>query len=154
MITTHTLVTSKLDFGNAALCGINGSLMHRLEMVQPAAARVVLGLRLRDQHSMTAARQRLHWLPIAFRIYTIICLKCVGVSRLQVAILARSPRAMYLTDRILPRYILPRVRVSGRPIIFFIREKTPNQTRPHVLSALRPDKQLHWKLRNRPSWVA
>ena len=30
----------------------------------------------------------------------------VGVHKLQVAILARSPREMSLTDRILPRYIL------------------------------------------------
>ena len=51
----HALVTSKLDFGNAALYGINGSLLHRLEIFQRAAARVVLGLRQRDQHSMTAA---------------------------------------------------------------------------------------------------
>ena len=37
-----TLVTSTLDFGNAALFGITGTLLHRLEMVQRAAARVVL----------------------------------------------------------------------------------------------------------------
>ena len=44
----HALVTSKLDFGNAALYGITGTLLHRLQMVQRAAARVVLGLRRRD----------------------------------------------------------------------------------------------------------
>ena len=36
-------------------------------------------------------------------IYTIICLKSVDVRKLQVAILARSPREMSETDRILPR---------------------------------------------------
>ena len=51
-------------------------------------------------------------------IYTIICLKSVRVRKLQVAILARSPREMSLTDRILPRYILSRVLVSVRPRIF------------------------------------
>ena len=56
----HALVTSKLDFGNGALCGITGTLLHILEMVQRAAARVVLGLRRRDHHSMTTALQRLH----------------------------------------------------------------------------------------------
>ena len=65
-------------------------------------------------------------------IYTIICLKSVGVRKLQVAILARSPREMFLTDRILPRYILSRVRVSVRPIIFFMR-KNPNQSRTRML---------------------
>ena len=34
------------------------------------------------------------------RIYTIICLKYVAVLKLQVAILARSLRDMYQTDRI------------------------------------------------------
>ena len=64
----HALLTSKLDFGNAALCGITGVLLHRLEMVQRAAERVYLGLRRRDQHSMTAALQQLHWFPVAYRI--------------------------------------------------------------------------------------
>ena len=87
----HALVTSKLDFGNAALCGINGSLLHRLEMVQRAAARVVLGLRRRDQHSMTDALKRLHWLPIAFRIQFKLLTLMHG------AIHANTPR--YLADR-------------------------------------------------------
>ena len=39
-------------------------------------------------------------------IYPIICLKYVDVRRLQVVILALSPREMSQTDRILPRYIL------------------------------------------------
>ena len=50
-------------------------------------------------------------------IYTIIRHKSVDVRKRQVAILARSPREMSETDRILPRYILSRVRVSVRPRI-------------------------------------
>ena len=65
-------------------------------------------------------------------IYPIICLKSVEVRRLQVVILALSPREMFQTDRILPRYILSRVCVSVRPRIFFIREKTANHSRPHT----------------------
>ena len=49
----------------------------------------------------------------------------VDVRRLQVAILARSPREMSQTDRIVWQYILSRVRISVRPSIFFIREKHP-----------------------------
>ena len=41
-------------------------MLHRLEMVKRAAARVVFGLRRRDHHIMTAAVQRLHWLQIAY----------------------------------------------------------------------------------------
>ena len=58
------------------------------------------------------------------QIYTIILHKSVDVRKLQVAILARSSREMSLTDRILPRYFLSRVRVSVRPRIFYTRKKT------------------------------
>ena len=55
-------------------------------------------------------------------IYTIICRLSVSLSgdvrRLQVAILARSPREMSQTDRIVWQYILSRVRISVRPSIF------------------------------------
>ena len=64
----QALVTSTLDFGNAALFGITATLLHRLEMVQRAAARVVLCIDRRDHRSMTAALRELHWLPIAQRI--------------------------------------------------------------------------------------
>ena len=50
---------------------------------------------------------------------------------MQFAILAQSPREMYQTDRIHPRYFLSRVRVSIRPRTFFIRQKTPNQSPAH-----------------------
>ena len=88
----HALVTSKLDFGNAALYGITGTLLHIFEMVQRAAARVVLGLRRRDQHSMTAALQQLHWVPVAYRIQFKLLTLVHG------AIHANTPR--YLADRV------------------------------------------------------
>ena len=56
--------------------------------------------------------------------------KSVDVRRLQVAILARSPREMSQTDRILTRYFLSRVRVSVRPRIFLYAKKLPNHSRP------------------------
>ena len=51
--------------------------------------------------------------------------KSVGVSKLQVAILARSSREMSQTVRIDLKHILPRVRVSVRPSNFCIRKKHP-----------------------------
>ena len=57
-------------------------------------------------------------------IYTIICLLSIGVRKRQVAILARSPREMSLTDRFLPRNILSRVRASVRPRIFLYAKNT------------------------------
>ena len=90
-------------------------------------------------------------------IYTIICLKSVGVRKLQVAIPARSPREMSLTDCILPRYILSRVRVSVRPRTFYTRKKPKPESPASCLFQLirsAADKLLNWKLQNRPSWVA
>ena len=44
----HSLVTSRLDYGNAVLYGTSDRLLHRLEMVQRSAARVVLRIRRGD----------------------------------------------------------------------------------------------------------
>ena len=90
----HALVTSTLDFGNAALFGITGTLLHRLEMVQRAAARVVLCIDRRDHRSMTLALRQLHWLPIRQRIQFKVLTLMHG------AVHNRTPR--YLSDRIVP----------------------------------------------------
>ena len=58
----HALVTSRLDYGNAVLYGITDRLLHRLEMVQRSAARVVLRLRRGDRRSPTRADAGVHCL--------------------------------------------------------------------------------------------
>ena len=71
----HGLVTSRLDYGNAMLFGIADRLLHRLEMVQRSAARIVMQIRRGDRQSMTTILQRLHWLPVKKRIeYKILIL--------------------------------------------------------------------------------
>ena len=52
---------------------------------------------------------------------------------MQFAFLAQSPREMALTDRILPRYFLSRVRVSIRPRFFVYANK--KHTRPNQPAA-------------------
>ena len=49
----HGLVTSRLDYGNAMLFLITDHLLHRLEMVQRSAARIVMQIRRGDRQSMT-----------------------------------------------------------------------------------------------------
>ena len=90
----HALVTSRLDFGNAALYGITGTLLYRLEMVQRSAARAILRLHRRDQHSMTEALRELHWLPVTQRIDFKL------LTFMHSAVHANIPR--YLADRITP----------------------------------------------------
>ncbi|KAK2190128.1 hypothetical protein NP493_86g02031 [Ridgeia piscesae] len=48
----HGLVTSRLDYGNAILYGLSDRHMHRLEMVQRSAARIVRQIRRGDRQSM------------------------------------------------------------------------------------------------------
>ena len=64
----HRLVTSRLDYGNAILDGISDRHMHRLEMVQRSAARIVRQIRRGDRQSMTTILRQLHWLPVRKRI--------------------------------------------------------------------------------------
>ena len=64
----HSLVTSRIDYGNAVLYGISDRLLHRLEMVQRSAAKVVRRVRRGDRQSMTAALKLLHWLPVKWRV--------------------------------------------------------------------------------------
>ena len=66
------LVTSELDYANCLLYGVNKIFLHRLQIVQNSAARVILKMRKYDH--IGTARQELHWLPIqqriAFSIFT------------------------------------------------------------------------------------
>ena len=69
----------------------------------------------------------------AIVIYSIICLKSVDVRRMQFAIIAQSPREMALTDSILPRYFLSRVRVSIRPrFVYTPKKKKQPAARSHA----------------------
>ncbi|KAK2183673.1 hypothetical protein NP493_300g00032 [Ridgeia piscesae] len=77
----HGLVTSRLDYGNAILYGISDRHMHRLEMVQRSAARIVRQIRRGDRQSMTKILRQLHWLPVRKRIdFKLIVLVHAGVS--------------------------------------------------------------------------
>uniref|UniRef100_A0A4W3HXS5 Uncharacterized protein n=1 Tax=Callorhinchus milii TaxID=7868 RepID=A0A4W3HXS5_CALMI len=63
---TLTFVTSRLDYGNSLLIGLPNSSLHKLQIIQNSAARVLSLTRLRDPITPTLAR--LHWLPIPQRI--------------------------------------------------------------------------------------
>ena len=69
----HALVTSRLDYCNSLLYGINRRLEKRLQRVQDAAARLLTQMKKCD--SMKPVRKELHWLPVAQRIeYKILLL--------------------------------------------------------------------------------
>ncbi len=62
----QALVISRLDYANSLLYGISKSLIHRLQVIQNTAARIITRCP-RRQH-MTPVLRDLHWLPIEHRI--------------------------------------------------------------------------------------
>ena len=63
----HALITSRLDNGNALLYGITESQLKKLQQAQNAAARMLTRTRKFDH--ISPVLQRLHWLPIRYRVH-------------------------------------------------------------------------------------
>uniref|UniRef100_A0A3B3BYA6 Reverse transcriptase domain-containing protein n=1 Tax=Oryzias melastigma TaxID=30732 RepID=A0A3B3BYA6_ORYME len=63
----HAFITSRLDYCNSLYFGVSQSSLSRLQLVQNAAARVLVGARKRDH--ITPILATLHWLPVNFRIH-------------------------------------------------------------------------------------
>ncbi|XP_033747064.1 uncharacterized protein LOC117332287 [Pecten maximus] len=61
----HSLVTSRLDYGNALLYGVPANVSGRLQKLQNTAARLVTRTRKRDH--ITHVLMSLHWLPVEYR---------------------------------------------------------------------------------------
>ena len=59
----------------ATIYGITDRLLHRLEMIEHSAARIIMFIKRHDRQSITAVLRRLHWLPVKWRInYKIVVL--------------------------------------------------------------------------------
>ena len=62
----QSLVTSRLDFGNALLIGLSQKVLRKLQSVQNTAARIIQYVP--KSHSITPVLKDLHWLKVEFRI--------------------------------------------------------------------------------------
>ncbi len=77
----HAFMTSRLDYCNALLGGCPASSINKLQIVQNAAAGVLI--RSRKYDHITPILQSLHWLPIKFHIsYKILLLAYKALNNL------------------------------------------------------------------------
>ena len=65
-ILINSVVTSKMDYCNSLLYGINNSLINQIQRCQNNAARVMSLTRKYDH--VTSVLHSLHWLPVNYRI--------------------------------------------------------------------------------------
>ena len=70
----HAFVTTKLDLDNLLLAGLPGCIIHRLQLVQNAAAKTVADLKKFDH--VTHVLQNLNWLPVEKQIMIKLLLLC------------------------------------------------------------------------------
>lgn len=62
----HAIVSSRLDYCNILLYGVNKCILNKYQMVQNAAARVIA--KLKKHQSVRETLKKLHWLPVEQRI--------------------------------------------------------------------------------------
>ena len=122
-IIVHSLVISRLDFGNATLYGISDALLYRLQVLQNSAARLITGTRRREHISPVLFA--LHWLPIRqrikFKLLVLVyrCLHQLAPAYLSAQILSYTPaRSLRSADNNLITTNLYRLERCGRRRFF------------------------------------
>ncbi len=113
----HAFMTSRLDYCNALLGGCPASSIHKLQIVQNAAARVLT--RSRKYDHITPILQSLHWLPMKFRIsYKIVLLTYKDLNDLAPAyltnLLSRYNPTRSLRSQNSGFLVLPRIAKSTK----------------------------------------
>jgi len=99
----HSLIASKLDYGNALLHGLPNRVLGKLQRVQNSAARVVAHTKKRDH--ITPVLKDLHWLPVKSRIVFKILI--MSFKALQ------CPGPVYIKDLLHQHHLTRELRSTG-----------------------------------------
>jgi len=75
----QAFISNRLDYCNAALCGITDTLLRQLQSVQNAAARLLTQTGRREH--ITPVLRQLHWLPVSRRIDFKLAVLMYQISR-------------------------------------------------------------------------
>ena len=103
----HAFVTSRLDNANSLLTGLPSGSLLKLQHVQNAAARTILGMRKHDH--ITPALIDLHWLPVKQRIqYKVLYLTWKALN-------GQSPG--YLCEMLVPLEHQRTLRSTGKMLL-------------------------------------
>ena len=111
----NALVTSRLDYGNALLYGINNSLSRKLQKIQNSAARLVT--RTKKQDHISPVLKDLHWLPVEYRpkfkilLYTFKALHHIAPTYIQELVAVYQPRRSLRSENSLTLTV-PKVRTA------------------------------------------
>ena len=134
---------SRLDYANGLLYNINSNLLHRLQIVQNTAARIILRATRHDR--ATPLLYSLHWLPIDKRIL----FKCL--VRIQKCIHGHAPK--YLSELMVMSCPTCDLRSGNQCLYIFSKTKTKFGDRAFVNFAPRIWNNLPLSLRSTTSIV-
>jgi len=114
----QAFISNRLDYCNAALCGITDTLLRNLQSVQNAAARLLTRTGRREH--ITPVLRQLHWLPVSRRIDFKLAVLMYQISRglaptfLQdrCRLVSEVSSGRRLRSANVPTFVVPRIRTK------------------------------------------
>ena len=114
----QAFISNRLDYCNAALCGITDTLLRKLQSVQNVPARLLI--QTGRQEHITPVLRQLHWLPVSRRIDFKLAMLMYQISRglaltylqdrCRLASEVSSGRRLRSTN--VPTFVVPRTRTK------------------------------------------
>ena len=119
ILVAHAMISSRLDYCNSLLYGVNKTSIARLQKVQNALCRIVF--RLDKTSHIKPYLQKLHWLPIPYCIlfkYNLLTFKAINLA--QPPYLASLIKSSNLTrgNRLSAASLRPRKAIGRRGFAF------------------------------------